>query len=336
MLKETISKLARRENLTKSEALEAMNDIMSGETPDSLIAAFLMGLRTKGETVEEIAGCALSMRDHAVKIRSKQDHVIDTCGTGGDGSGTFNISSTAAIIASAGGATVAKHGNKAVSSACGSADLLSALGVKIDINAEHAEKVLNEVGITFLYAPLMHGAMKYAMNVRKQLGMRTVFNILGPLTNPAGAKRQVIGVFQRELTETMAAVLAEMHAEHALVVHGEGGLDEFSILGKTRISELSKGKVKTYEIDAEDLGFRKAVIKDIQGGSVEENVDIVRGILDGKTGAPTEIAVFNGGAALYVSGVAGSIKEGISLAQDIVRDGRAKRKLDDWIQATNT
>jgi anthranilate phosphoribosyltransferase len=336
MIKEAIGKLADRRDLTKSEAFQSMNDIMSGETSDSVIAAFLMGLRSKGETVGEIAGCALAMRDHAVRITTKRQNVIDTCGTGGDGSGTFNISSTAALIASAGGASVAKHGNRGVSSACGSADVLSALGVKIDVPPEKAEKVLDELGITFLFAPIMHGAMKYAGNVRKQLGMRTVFNILGPLTNPAGARRQVIGVFRPELTEVMAGVLAEMNAEHAMVVHGEGGLDEFSILGKTRISELKDGSIHTFEVNSSDFGFHPAQIRDVQGGSVEDNVGIVRGILDGKTGAPTEIAVFNAGAALYVSSVAASLNDGISLAQDVVRDGRAKKKLSDWIEATNS
>ena len=254
MIKEAIAKLADRRDLTRTEAFESMNDIMSGETPESHISAFLMGLRAKGETIEEITGCALAMRDHAVKISTKRENVIDTCGTGGDGSGTFNISTTAALIACAGGASVAKHGNRAVSSSCGSADLLSALGVNLEISAQKTANVLDEVGITFLYAPMMHGAMKYAATVRKQLGLRTVFNILGPLTNPAGAKRQVLGVFRPELTETLASVLSAMKSHHALVVHGDGGLDELSVLGKTRISELKGGTVSTFDPAGREVG----------------------------------------------------------------------------------
>ncbi|HEX9615582.1 MAG TPA: anthranilate phosphoribosyltransferase, partial [Bacteroidota bacterium] len=297
MIQEAIAKIAARRDLEKSEAHGAMNEIMSGQATESQVAGFLVGLRMKGETAEEIAGCAQAMREKATRITTKHKDVIDTCGTGGDGSGTFNISTTAAIIASAAGVPVAKHGNRAVSSACGSADVLKALGVNIELNPEQVSWVLDEVGISFLHAPMLHSAMKYAAPVRKQLGVRTVFNILGPLTNPAGAKRQILGVFSPELTDVMAAVLRDLGSEHALVVHGGGGLDELSTLGSSTISELKDGKVKSYSFDSSSLGFGRARQDEIQGGDMSTNADIIRRILDGQDGAPREIALLNAGAA---------------------------------------
>lgn len=336
MIAESIKKLAERANLTKEEAYAAMNDIMSGRATDGQIAGFLMGLRLKGESVEEIAGCALSMREKAVRVTTKHRDVIDTCGTGGDGVGSFNISTTAAIVASAAGVPVAKHGNRAVSSACGSADVLKALGVNIEIPVEKVGKVLDEVGISFLFAPMMHGAMKYAANVRKQLGIRTIFNILGPLTNPAGAKKQVLGVFHSSLTGTMAAVLKELGSEHALIVHGEGGFDELSTLGKTKVSELRGEDIANYEVSIESFGLRKATKDDLKGGNAEENASIVRNILNGSDGAPKEIALYNAGAAIYVGGKADDLKSGIYVAREVVRSGHAAKKLNEWIEATNS
>lgn len=336
MLQEVIQKLSNKQNLTRLEAYDAMNEIMSGQATNAQIAAFLMGLRLKGETVEEIAGCAQVMREKAVRIRTKHQTVIDTCGTGGDASGTFNISTTAAIIASAAGAVVAKHGNRAVSSKCGSADVLKALGVKIEIPPEKATHILDEIGITFLFAPTMHGAMKYAAPVRKELGVRTIFNILGPLTNPAGVQRQVMGVFSPTLTETLAGVLKELGSEHALVVHGEGGFDELSTLGVTKVSELRNGNLTTYEIHARDFGLQPADFQSLRGGDVEKNVFILRNILEGQESAARDIALLNSGAALLVAGKAGSLYDGIRMAAEAIDSGAAKRKLNAWVEATNS
>lgn len=336
MIAEAIKKLAEGANLTKEEAWSAMNDIMSGGATDGQIAGFLMGLRLKGESVEEIAGCAQSMREKAVRIATKHRDVIDTCGTGGDGAGSFNISTTAAIIASAAGVPVAKHGNRAVSSACGSADVLKALGVNIEIPVEKVGKVLDEVGISFLFAPMMHGAMKYAANVRKQLGIRTIFNILGPLTNPAGARRQVLGVFHASLTNTMAAVLKDLGSEHALIVHGDGGFDELSTLGKTKVSELRGEAIANYDISVESFGLRKAMKNELMGGNPEENAAIVKNIVRGGDGAPREIALYNAGAAIFVGGKAGNLKLGVDIARETVDSGDAAKKLNEWIAATNS
>lgn len=335
MIQEAIAKITAREDLSKSEAHDAMGEIMSGLASESQIAAFLVGLRMKGETAAEIAGCALAMREKATRITTKHRDVIDTCGTGGDGSGTFNISTTAAIIASAAGVPVAKHGNRAVSSACGSADVLRELGVNIDLPADRVSQVLDEVGISFLHAPLLHTAMKYAAPVRKQLGIRTVFNILGPLTNPAGAKRQVLGVFSPELTDLMATVLRELGSEHALIVHGGGGLDEISTLGASRISELKGDKLNGFSLDSTSLGFEQVKSTEIAGGDVRTNAEIIRRILDGKDGAPREIALLNAGAAVYVGGKAASLADGVRMARQVVDGGQARRKLADWISATH-
>ncbi len=336
MIKEVIAKLADRQDLLTSESYEAMNEIMSGNATDGQIAGFLMGLRLKGETPEEITGCARAMREKAVHIHTKHTSVIDTCGTGGDSSGTFNISTTAAIIASATGVAVAKHGNRAVSSRCGSADVLKALGINIEIPVEKVSRVLDEIGITFLFAPVMHQAMKFAVGVRKDLGIRTIFNILGPLTNPAGSKRQVLGVFRGSLTETIAEVLKALGSDHALVVHGDDGLDELSTVGPTKVSELRNGKVETYTLNAEDIGVQLSSAEAIRGGNVEQNAEIIQGILSGKNGAPREVAVLNAAAAVYVAGKVPSLKDGVHQARAALDNGSAKKKLQQWIEATNS
>ncbi|MEX1138760.1 MAG: anthranilate phosphoribosyltransferase [Bacteroidota bacterium] len=336
MLKEAVAKLAEGRDLTQDEALASMNEIMGGGAPEGLMAGFLVGLRLKGETPEEIAGCALSMRRNATMIQSERPDVIDTCGTGGDSSGTFNVSTTAAIVASAAGVPVAKHGNKAVSSACGSADVLRSLGVNIELEPDQAAKVLNEIGITFLFAPRFHGAMKYAAEIRKQLGIRTVFNILGPLTNPAGAKRQVIGVFSPRLTQTMAAVLQILKCEHALVVHGEGGFDEFSTMGDSIVSELRSGSIRNYSMNVSETGLPTGKREEVSGGDPNANAALIRTILDGVSGAPADLVLLNAGAAVYVGGKAVSVREGVSVARDTILSGLAKQKLQDWIEASNS
>ncbi|MGE5313622.1 MAG: anthranilate phosphoribosyltransferase [Acidobacteriota bacterium] len=334
MIQKTIHKLVERHDLTKDEAYEAMLSIMSGSVTDPMIAAFLTALRMKGETVAEISGCALAMREKSVKIVTKHQAVIDTCGTGGDGVGTFNISTAAAIIAASAGAVVAKHGNRAVSSRAGSADVLAALGVNIEMMKEKVEACLDEVGIAFLFAPMMHGAMRFAAPVRRELGMRTVFNVLGPLTNPAGATRQLLGVFTPMLTETLARVLFELGSDRALVVHGTGGLDEISTLGETKVSELKNGKVTTYQLDLETVRLTSANMEDLLGGDAEVNAGIIRRILDGERGPRRDIAVLNAGAALYVAGIRETVLDGVRLAQDSIDTGKAKRKLEQLSEFT--
>lgn len=334
MIRDSVRKLVEGKDLSKDEAFEAMSDIMSGNVSEPLIASFLTALRMKGETVAEIAGCARAMRAKATKIETKRSDVIDTCGTGGDSLGTFNISTAAAIVSCGAGAIVAKHGNRAISSRCGSADVLKALGVNIETPKEKVEQCLDEVGIAFLFAPMMHGAMKYAAPVRRELGIRTVFNILGPLTNPAGARRQLIGVFDPRLTESLANVLLELGSERAMVVHGEGGLDEMSTIGKTTISELKDGAVTTYDFHHSSVGVPSTSIREIAGGDAEFNAKIVRDVVGGKKNPQRDITVLNAGAALYVAGMASTLKEGIALANESIDSGNALKKLEALIAIT--
>ena len=335
MIREALHKLVEHKELTREEAHAAMSEIMSGNASETLIGSFLTALRAKGETVAEIAGCAQAMREKAIRIETKREDVIDTCGTGGDTSGTFNISTAAALVAAAAGVAVAKHGNRAISSRCGSADVLKALGVNIEVPKETVERCLDEVGIAFLFAPLMHGAMKFASPVRRELGMRTVFNILGPLTNPAGARRQLLGVFDRKLPEPIARVLLELGSERALVVHGEGGLDEISTAGRTLISELRDGRVETYEFDHTAVGIPASSIADIAGGDAQLNAKIIEDVLSGMKGPRRDITVLNAGAALFVSGKTGSIREGVRMAEETIDTGKAKAKLKELVACTN-
>jgi anthranilate phosphoribosyltransferase len=335
MIREVIKKLAVRQDLTLDESYEAMSEIMSGSASESQIAAFLMGLRSKGETVAEIAGCAKSMRVKAVPIQTRHRTVIDTCGTGGDNSGTFNISTCAAIIACAAGAIVAKHGNRAVSSQSGSADVLKELGVNLENTPEETSAILDRIGIAFLFAPHLHGAMRYAVPVRREMGIRTIFNVLGPLTNPAGARRQVVGVFEPALTKLLAEVLLSLGTEHALVVHGEGGIDEFSTIGVSYVSEVRAGTVQSYTVNAGEFGFRKASAADLLGGDARENAAIIKGILSGKKGGARDIAVLNAAAALYVSGIASVFADGVTKAMTAIDNGSAAAKLERWIMETN-
>ena len=335
MIRESIHKLIEKKDLSRQEAYDTMTEIMSGNASEPLIASFLTALRMKGEVVAEIAGCAQAMREKSTKIETKRANVIDTCGTGGDSLGTFNISTAAAIVASGAGAVVAKHGNRAISSRCGSADVLKALGVSIEIPKERVEQCLDNVGIAFLFAPLMHGAMKYAAPVRRELGIRTVFNVLGPLTNPAGARRQVFGVFDGRLTELLARVLLDLGTERAMVVHGEGGLDEISTIGKTLISELKDGTISSYEFHHSSVGISSGRLADIAGGDAELNAGIIRDILDGKKNSQRNIVVLNAGAAIYISGKAATFLDGVKLAEESIDSRKAKNKLQELIDATN-
>jgi anthranilate phosphoribosyltransferase len=336
MIQQAIHKLVDKNDLTKQEAYECVLEIMSGKSSEVLISSFLTALRMKGETASEISGCALAMREVATKIDSKHKTLIDTCGTGGDGLGTFNISTISAIVASAAGAIVAKHGNRAVSSKCGSADVLKSIGVNIELPKEKVEQCLDEIGIAFLFAPLLHGAMKYAMPIRRELAMRTVFNVLGPLTNPAGAKRQLMGVFNPKLTEILAEVLFDLGTERALVVHGIGGMDEISTVAETKITEINNGKISTYTFFGESVGLPSATISEISGDSVEMNTLIVHSILNGDLGPKRDIVVLNAAAAIYLSGITESIKDGVNEAQHAIDSGKAKTKLQQLIDFTNS
>jgi anthranilate phosphoribosyltransferase len=336
MIREAISKLVNGSNLTEKEAILVMEEIMSGQATDAQIGSFLTALRIKGETVEEITGFARVMRAKATSVRPKQEFLVDTCGTGGDLAGTFNISTTAAFVVAGAGVHVAKHGNKSVSSHCGSADVLEALGVKMDLPPEGIAQCIDQVGLGFLFAPLLHQAMKYAIGPRREMGIRTVFNILGPLTNPAKATAQVLGVYASELTEVMASVLGELGVKHALVVHGADNLDEISITGESMISEYKDGKVVTYTIDPSEFGLRIAPLAEIKGGTAEENVAILKRILEGEDGAPRDVVLLNAAAALIAADATTNFADGLEMARVSIDSGRAKKVLENLIQFTNS
>jgi anthranilate phosphoribosyltransferase len=337
MMKEEIKKIVDGKDLTREEAALSMDTIMRGDATPSQIAAFITALRMKGETIDEITGFAEKMREHAINIFPHQKNLVDTCGTGGDVSGTFNISTVSAFVAAGAGVAIAKHGNRSVSSKCGSADVLEALGVKIDIEPKKVEECINSVGIGFIFAPTFHKAMRFAMPSRKEIGIRTVFNILGPLTNPARASAQVLGVFNPDLTETMARVLGNLGVKQALVVHGMDGLDEISISDKTKVSHLNLGKVENYQIKPEDFGIHKAGKDEIKGGSANENAQIALEILKGKEKGPKRnIVVLNAAAAIFVGSKAKDLKQGYKLAQESIDSGRAYKKLEAMINFTTT
>ena len=326
-IREAIKKIIAQKDLSEQEAFEVAMEMMRGQTTDAQIASLLTGLRMKDVTTDEITGFVKAMRQMATPIECKSRDLVDTCGTGGDGSGTFNISTISAFVAAGAGCKVAKHGNRSVSSKCGSADLLKALGVNIEIEPDRVATCLDEVGIGFLFAPNLHKAMKYATGPRREIGVRTIFNILGPLTNPAGAKRQVLGVFSEELTDRIASVLKNLGAEHCMILHGEDGLDEITITGKTFITELIEGEIKSYHIEPEDFGIENGTMKDIRGGDVDENVKIALNILQGEKGPKREIVIINAGAAIYIAGKADSFLDGIELAKESIDSGKAANKL---------
>ncbi|HEY8393065.1 MAG TPA: anthranilate phosphoribosyltransferase [Capillibacterium sp.] len=330
MIKESLAKLAQGENLSEKEMITATTAIMEGQASPAQIGSFLTALRLKGETVEEITGAARVMREKAVKLNFKAPVVIDTCGTGGDGAQTFNISTTVAFIVAAAGIPVAKHGNRAVSSRCGSADVLEALGIQVDLPPEKVEVCLKEAGIGFLFAPRFHQAMKYAAGPRKELGFRTIFNLLGPLTNPAAANCQLVGVFLPRLTEVVAQVLDRLGVERAVVVHGDG-LDELALEGENRISVLKQGRITTYSFQAADLNLSPAPKAALTGGSPAENARITIALLRGEAEGPKLAAVLlNAAAAFLAAGVADSLQEGIALARELIRNGKAYAKLEEF------
>lgn len=339
IITEALRALVDTRDLTRLEAAAAMEAIMSGAATNAQIAAFLTALRMKGETVEELIGFAQVMRQKAVKVRTgagdlvaqtgtDREMLIDTCGTGGDASGTFNVSTATAFVVAGSGLKVAKHGNRSVSSLCGSADVVETLGINIELAPPKVAQCLDEVGIGFLYAPLLHTAMKHVMAARREMGIRTVFNMLGPLTNPAGANAQVIGVYSAALTEPLARVLAELGTHRAFVVHGADGLDEISNTGESQISEVHEGVVRNSRVRPEDFGMPRASIRDLQGGDRDENAEIIRRVLGGEPGPRRDIVLMNAAAALVAGGRARDLKEGVGRAAHAIDSGAAARKLE--------
>lgn len=336
MIQQAIQKIVDGLHLTEQEAAAAMNVIMDGEATPAQIGAFITTLRIKGETVDEIVGCARVMREKANRITPAVTPLVDTCGTGGDGANTFNISTTAAFVVSAAGAAVAKHGNRSVSSRCGSADVLEALGVRIDLPPQAVRECIEQVGIGFLFAPQFHASMKHAVGPRKEVGIRSVFNVLGPLTNPACAHTQVVGVYDPALTHPLAEVLARLGVREAYVVHGLERLDEISISGETQVSHLKDGKVATFRIRPEDAGLKPAEPGAVRGGDAQENAEIVRSILRGQPGPKRDVVLLNAAAALVVSGIAADLAQGVALAAEAIDDGRAYDKLQALIEFTRS
>ena len=323
-----LQKLLNKQDLAADEMREVMRLIMSGKASDAQIGGFLIALRCKGETIDEIAAAAEVMRELASKVAVTGEHVIDTCGTGGDGANTFNISTTCAFVVAAAGGQVAKHGNRSVSSSCGSADVLEAAGVNLDLSAEQVAQCVNDIGVGFLFAPKHHGAMKHTINVRKEMGVRTLFNLLGPLSNPADAPNQLIGVFAHEWLEPLAQVLKKLGSRHVLVVHADDGLDEISIASATTIAELKDGAVSTYTITPEQFGFKRAGLSDLAVDGAASSLMMVKSVLDNKDGAARDIVLLNAGAAIYAANITDTLAAGIEKARQVIADGAARAKFD--------
>jgi len=337
MIKQAIKKIVNHEELSEEESRQVAEKIMSGEATPAQIGSFITALRMHGESVENIVGFVKVMREKAIPLKAPEDTpILDTCGTGGDGAGTFNISTTSALICAAAGIKVAKHGNRGVSSSCGSADVLEALGIKIDIPPEKSEECLKELNFCFLFAPLYHRAMKYAIGPRREIGIRTIFNLIGPLSNPAGATCQVIGVFDPDLLEMFAETLRDLGARRALIVHGSAGLDEISLVSASTIAELGADKsINVYPVEPSDFEMEPCEMNDLVGGSAKENAEILMDILSGTEGPRTDAALINVGAGMYVAGKCDSILEGIYLARKIIESGAPTRLVKDLQEFTN-
>ncbi len=333
-IKEGIEKVTGRQNLTEEEMIDCMREIMEGNATPAQIASFITALRMKGETVDEITGAVRVMREKCIRIKPTSEVILDTCGTGGDSQHTANISTISAFVAAGAGITVAKHGNRSVSSRCGSADVLKELNVNIETTPEVTERCLNEIGIAFIFAPLFHPAMKHAIGPRREIGIRTIFNILGPLTNPAGAKFQLLGVYDPSLTDILALVLERFESKRAMVVHGDG-LDEITITGTTKVSELKDGRVLNYLIDPQKFGLKRYPVDSIKGGDPAENAKIMLSVLRGEEGPVTDATLLNAGAAIMIAGMASDMKEGIERARESIKSGKALEKLNKLIEFTN-
>jgi anthranilate phosphoribosyltransferase len=330
-IQQALQKLLNKKDLTANEMRDVMWLIMSGGATDAQIAGFLIALRCKGETVDEIAAAVEVMRELASKVPITGEYVVDTCGTGGDGANTFNISTTCAFVVAAAGGQVAKHGNRSVSSSCGSADVLEAAGVNLDLSAEQVAQCVHEIGVGFLFAPKHHGAMKHTINVRKEMGVRTLFNLLGPLSNPASAPNQLIGVFSKEWVEPLAQVLKKLGSKHVLVVSAEDGLDEISIASETHIAELKDGAVSTYTVTPEQFGLQRASLAELAVDNATTSLGVIKSVLNNQPGAALDIVLLNAGAAIYAANIAPSFAEGIGLAKQVITNGTALTKLDELI-----
>ena len=325
---QAINQILARQDLSAEQMTRVMRTIMTGGATPAQIGGFLIGLRMKGETVTEIASAAGVMRELATRVLVKGEHLVDTCGTGGDSSGSFNVSTASAFVAAAAGAQVAKHGNRSISSKSGSADVLEAAGVRLDLNPEQVAQCVEEVGVGFMFAPAHHSAMKHAIGPRKEMGARTIFNVLGPLTNPAGAPNQVLGVFSEELLEPLANVLQRLGSRHVLVVHARDGLDEISIGDATGVAELKDGQIRRYSITPEQFGMTRTPIEAIKAEDTEDSLAIIRALLEDRTGPARDIVCLNAGAAIYVAGLTDSLADGIKRADEVITSGEARNRLD--------
>jgi anthranilate phosphoribosyltransferase len=328
LIQQALQVLLDKQNLNFDEMREVMQQIMSGNATDAQIGGFLIALRCKGETIDEIAAAAEVMRNLADKVAVKGEHVIDTCGTGGDGANTFNISTTCAFVVAAAGGQVAKHGNRSVSSSCGSADLLEEAGLNLDLTAEQVAQCVNEIGVGFLFAPKHHGAMKHTRNARKEMGVRTLFNLLGPLSNPAGAPNQLIGVFAKEWVEPLALALKKLGSQHVLVVNADDGLDEISIASPSTIAELKDGEVSCYTITPEQFGFKRASLAELAIDGAASSLVMVKSVLDNRAGPSRDIVILNAGAAIYAANITATLSAGMEKAQQVIASGAAKAKFD--------
>jgi len=349
MIRKSIAKIVEGQDISEGEMIEVMNQIMSGECTPAQIGSFITALRMKGETVDEITGAARVMREHATPIRVgrnvldmdrddiniDRETILDVVGTGGDGTNTFNISTTVSFVVSACGVKVAKHGNRSVSSACGSADVLEKLGINLDVTPETVEKCISEIGIGFLFAPALHGAMKYAIGPRREIGIRTIFNILGPLTNPAGADCQVMGVYRASLVEKLAGVLHRLGCRHGFVVHGSDGMDEITLTGETMVAEVTPAGVRLGSITPEQMGMSRCPLESLRGGDATANAAIVRAVLAGEQGPRRDIVLLNTAYALMAADKAASPAEGIALAAEAIDSGRAARQLERLAEMTH-
>ena len=336
-ISEAIKAVISKQNLNESEMHDVMNSIMTGQTTDAQIGAFLVGLSMKGETIEEITASAKVMRALATSVElSSNDYLVDTCGTGGDGLGLFNISTASAFVVAAAGGKVAKHGNRSISSKSGSADVLEAAGINLNISPELISQCIEEIGLGFMFAPAHHSAMKHAIGPRKELAVRTIFNVLGPLTNPAKAPNQIMGVYDKSLVEPIANVLKGLNSRHVMVVHSEDGLDEFSIANTTYVAELKDNNISTYTIHPRDFGLEEGNLDSIKAENAEQSLALINEAFSGKKGVARDIIALNAGAAIYVSGLVNSFDEGVTKANQILSDGSAQDKLDAYILASNS
>ena len=336
-ISEAIKAVISKQNLNESEMHDVMNSIMTGQTTDAQIGAFLVGLSMKGETIEEITASAKVMRALATSVElSSNDYLVDTCGTGGDGLGLFNISTASAFVVAAAGGKVAKHGNRSISSKSGSADVLEAAGINLNISPELISQCIEEIGLGFMFAPAHHSAMKHAIGPRKELAVRTIFNVLGPLTNPAKAPNQIMGVYDKSLVEPIANVLKGLNSRHVMVVHSEDGLDEFSIANTTYVAELKDNNISTYTVHPRDFGLEEGNLDSIKAENAEQSLALINEAFSGKKGVARDIIALNAGAAIYVSGLVSSFDEGVTKANQILSDGSAQDKLDAYILASNS